>query len=167
MPPGFARRSTINGKTVTNDENNSGSILQELQVSSIVWWQGKAQALEFGAAAIRWSKANNMSQRPNPFSDNPYASPQVQGQPFLPPPGTLPFAPCPTCGNTFASKIGFTWWGGMVGPAMFTHVKCCRCGNAYNGKTGKSNNTAIAIYVAVSTVIGLILVVALIAMGAI
>ena len=109
-----------------------------------------------------------MSQSPNPFADrpNPYAPPQVQGQQFVPPPGTLPFAPCPGCGNTFASKIGFTWWGGVVGPSLFTHVKCCRCGTAYNGKTGRSNNTAIAIYVAVSMVIGLIIAVALIAMQA-
>jgi hypothetical protein len=54
----------------------------------------------------------------------------------------------------------------VVGPSLFTHVKCYRCGTAYNGKTGRSNNTAIAIYVAVSTVVGLLLVIALLAMGA-
>jgi hypothetical protein len=110
-----------------------------------------------------------MSQSTNPFADNPnpYAPPHVQGGQFMPPPGTLQFAPCPNCGNTYASKIGFTWWGGMLGPSLFTHVKCYRCGNAYNGKTGQSNNTAIAIYVIVSTVVGLLVVVALIAMGAI
>jgi hypothetical protein len=66
----------------------------------------------------------------------------------------MQFAPCPGCGNTWASKIGFTWWGGVVGPAILSHVKCARCGNAYNGKTGRSNTTAIVIYVAVGTLIG-------------
>lgn len=82
----------------------------------------------------------------------------------MPPPGTMQYAPCPTCGNTFANKIGFTWWGGVLGPSLLTHVKCARCGNAYNGKTGKSNTTAIAIYVAVTGVIGLILAIVLIVM---
>lgn len=111
---------------------------------------------------------------PNPFSDNPqpqpyqnpYAPPQTQGAQFVPPPGMPQFAPCPNCGNTFASKIGFTWWGGVLGPSLFTHVKCYRCGNAYNGKTGRSNTTAITIYVIVSTIIGVALVIGLIAMQA-
>ena len=111
-----------------------------------------------------------MSQSTNPFSDNPnpnpYAPSPAPGPQFVPPPGTLQYAACPTCGNPFASKIGFTWWGGMLGPSLFTHVKCCRCGNAYNGKTGKSNNTAIAIYVTVSMILGLIIAVALVVMQA-
>ncbi len=115
---------------------------------------------------------------PNPFSDNPYpqgqqpgahpnpyAPPQYQGSQFVAPPGMQQFAPCPNCGNTIASKIGFTWWGGMLGPALFTHVKCYRCGSAYNGKTGKWNTVAIAIYIAVGTVLGILLLIALIAMG--
>ena len=93
-----------------------------------------------------------MSQSPNP-----YASPQIPAPqaPHQPPAGTELFAPCFACGNTYAKRVGFTWWGGALGPRMFTHVKCARCGTAYNGKTGKSNNTAIAIYVGVTTVIGL------------
>jgi hypothetical protein len=112
-----------------------------------------------------------MSQSPNPFADqptgqqlNPYAPPQVPGGQFAPPAGTIEFAPCPGCGNTWASKVGFTWWGGVLGPALFTHVKCARCGNAYNGKTGRSNKTAIVIYVAVGALIGLA-VFALLALG--
>jgi hypothetical protein len=38
-------------------------------------------------------------------------------------------------------------------------VKCSECGAAYNGKTGKSNNTAIGIYLGVSVLIGLVLAV--------
>jgi hypothetical protein len=112
-----------------------------------------------------------MSHAPNPFSDppNPYAPSQTPGGPPMqmpPPPGALQFAPCPNCGNTYASKIGFTWWGGALGPALFTHVKCFRCGNAYNGKTGKSNTTAITIYVAVSTILGIVIAIALAMAGA-
>ncbi len=111
-----------------------------------------------------------MSQTTNPFSGNPppnpYAPPQAAGGQLMPPPGMLQYAPCPSCSNTYASKVGFTWWGGALGPALFTHVKCYRCGNTYNGKTGRSNNTAIAIYVGVSTVLGLIIAVALIVMRA-
>jgi hypothetical protein len=65
------------------------------------------------------------------------------------------YKPCPKCSATTAQPIGFTWWGGVVGPKLFTHVKCQSCGMAYNGKTGRSNDQAIAIYLGVSTVIGL------------
>jgi rubredoxin len=65
---------------------------------------------------------------------------------------------CPNCASDKAEAIGFTWWGGIVGPKMFTHVKCTKCGTTYNGKTGKSNQQAIAIYVAVSTIFGLIVI---------
>jgi hypothetical protein len=36
---------------------------------------------------------------------------------------------------------------------MLTHVKCTRCGTAYNGKTGGSNATGITIYVLVGALI--------------
>ncbi|PSB41275.1 hypothetical protein [Chamaesiphon polymorphus] len=62
---------------------------------------------------------------------------------------------CPNCASEKAEAIGFTWWGGIVGPKMFNHVKCTQCGTTYNGKTGKSNQTAIAIYVGVSTVVAI------------
>ena len=67
-----------------------------------------------------------------------------------------PYADCPNCGaRGDATKVTFTWWGGIVGPALFSHVQCNECGAGYNGKTGKSNNTAIAIYVGVGVVFGL------------
>ena len=58
-----------------------------------------------------------------------------------------------------ATLVSFTWWGGLLGPRLFTHVQCHRCGTCCNGKTGNGNTTAIAIYVAVGTVIALGLVV--------
>jgi transposase-like protein len=68
------------------------------------------------------------------------------------------YAPCPNCSACEATEIGFTWWGGVVGPKMFHHVKCSKCGTTYNGKTGKSNQQAIAIYLAVSAIIGIAIV---------
>ena len=96
-----------------------------------------------------------------PGPSNPYQPPQVPaGQPMFPPgagSGGTPFAPCPSCGNGYATKVSFTWWGGLIGPKLFSHVKCNRCGTAYNGKTGKSNTTNIVIYTVVLVVIGLVL----------
>jgi uncharacterized Zn finger protein len=72
------------------------------------------------------------------------------------------YAPCPSCGAEESNKVGFTWWGGFVGPAMLSHVRCGRCGSAYNGKTGQSNTVGIIIYMVVGFVIvlGLMILVA-------
>jgi transposase-like protein len=71
------------------------------------------------------------------------------------------YQPCPKCASEKSEKIGFTWWGGVVGPKIFNHVKCSQCGTTYNSKTGKSNQQAITIYVAVSTIVAIVVVVAL------
>lgn len=63
------------------------------------------------------------------------------------------YAPCPQCGSTNATKVKYTWWGGALGPAMFNHVKCSSCNTQYNGKTGKSNQTSIILYLVISTAI--------------
>ena len=57
--------------------------------------------------------------------------------------------------------MSFTWWGGIIGPRLLTHVKCPGCGHAYNGKTGKDNTTGIVIYsiIAASLAFGLLIVV--------
>ena len=65
----------------------------------------------------------------------------------------IAYAPCPQCSNAAAQKMNFTWWGGILGPKLLTHVKCQACGKQYNGKTGKDNTTNIAIYF---VVVGLI-----------
>ena len=65
----------------------------------------------------------------------------------------IQYAPCPNCGQSNAKKVGYTWWGGALGPNMFTHVKCQNCGTQYNGKTGKSNQTNIILYFVVSFVL--------------
>jgi hypothetical protein len=59
------------------------------------------------------------------------------------------YKPCPNCSSARAKKVGFTWWGGILGPSLLTHVKCADCGTAYNGKTGASNTGAIIAYTVV------------------
>jgi hypothetical protein len=84
-----------------------------------------------------------MSQTPPPL---PYATPG----------GTS----CPRCGSTANKPVGFSWWGGVLGPRLFHHVRCQGCGFCFNSKTGRSNNTAIAIYVAVTLVVVIVLLAA-------
>jgi predicted nucleic-acid-binding Zn-ribbon protein len=60
------------------------------------------------------------------------------------------YAACPKCGSTNAKKVSFTWWGGALGPALFSLVKCNSCGTEYNGKTGKAARNSMLIYLAVS-----------------
>jgi uncharacterized protein (DUF983 family) len=59
--------------------------------------------------------------------------------------------------------MSFTWWGGLIGPRVLTHVKCPGCGHAYNGKTGRDNTTGIIIYSVIVGIVVLGFVVVLIA----
>lgn len=63
------------------------------------------------------------------------------------------YAPCPKCGGSNAEKMSFTWWGGLLGPKLLTHVKCPNCKATFNGKTGKDNTTNIIIY---TVIVGII-----------
>lgn len=56
------------------------------------------------------------------------------------------YVPCPKCATPDPQQAKFTWWGGMLGPKLLSHVRCVRCGNAYNGKSGNSNTPGIIIY---------------------
>jgi len=85
---------------------------------------------------------------------NPYQSP-APNQPQPPnvqPRG--PYKPCPNCQQYGADKVGWTLWGGVLGPKLLSHVKCQSCKTTFNGKTGASNTTAIIIYLVVTLVIG-------------
>jgi hypothetical protein len=61
--------------------------------------------------------------------------------------------------------VGFTWWGGIIGPKLLNHVKCQRCGTGYNGKSGKSNTTGIVIYSVVLSLACFILMFVIFALG--
>jgi hypothetical protein len=68
------------------------------------------------------------------------------------------YADCPNCDAPGdASPVVFTWWGGMIGPRLLSHVRCDDCGTCYNGSSGKSNDTAILIYTLVSVFISLMI----------
>ena len=57
---------------------------------------------------------------------------------------------CPKCQqDVVPNPVGFTWWGGLIGSKIINHVECPACGTRFNGRTGKSNDTAIAIYMIV------------------
>jgi len=68
--------------------------------------------------------------------------------------------PCPKC-RGHAEPVKFTWWGGVLGPKLLTHVKCQSCGHAYNGKSGKDNTAGIAIYFAVIAVLAFVVMFAI------
>ncbi len=55
--------------------------------------------------------------------------------------------------------MSFTWWGGILGPKLLTHVKCGSCGKQFNGKTGKDNTTGIIVY---SVVVFVVIIAALV-----
>ncbi len=61
---------------------------------------------------------------------------------------------CPHCNREAASSpVGFTWWGGFIGAKLIHHVECADCHKRYNGQSGKVNTNAIAIYIAVISLI--------------
>lgn len=106
----------------------------------------------------------NPMQPPPPqgYAPPPYGWQQGQGYPqpaFQPPPqpNAGQYAPCPKCQRPDPEKVGFTWWGGVIGPRMLSHVKCRWCGTQYNGKTGQSNTTGIIIYSVVIFAIALVI----------
>lgn len=73
---------------------------------------------------------------------------------------------CPKCGGAQYNKVTFTWWGGLVGPAVLNHVKCANCGATFNSKTGQPNTTGIAIWASVGGAIGVIIIVVAIIIAA-
>ena len=86
---------------------------------------------------------------PESTPHNPFEAPR-EGPPVAP---SIPTAPCPNCGGIEVDAPSFTWWGGALGPKIFSHVVCRNCKTGFNKKTGKSNATAITFYVGVSLVV--------------
>jgi hypothetical protein len=87
---------------------------------------------------------------PNAYQQNPY----YQQPPYQPnQAGASRYMPCPRCRMPEPQPVKFTWWGGVLGPKMLSHVKCGQCGMAYNGKSGQSNTKGIVIYSVVVFVI--------------
>ena len=38
------------------------------------------------------------------------------------------YKPCPRCGSSDIHKVEYSWWGGVVGPALVHQVRCKKCG---------------------------------------
>jgi hypothetical protein len=73
------------------------------------------------------------------------------------------YADCPRCGCPGdATRVYWTWWGGLVGPAIINTVRCNDCGTSYNGTTGNYNTAAIAIYFGVTFVIAIFVFIAIV-----
>jgi phage FluMu protein Com len=72
------------------------------------------------------------------------------------------WAECPHCGNSDATRVHWTFWGGLIGPAIINVVRCNECGTNYNGVHGDYNHTRILFYVLGSIVLGLIIAAAVI-----
>ena len=70
----------------------------------------------------------------------------------------MSYAKCPQCGTPDAKSVGFTWWGGALGPRLLNHVKCQSCGKTFNGKSGKDNTGGIVVYSVVVGILSLFLV---------
>ena len=68
------------------------------------------------------------------------------------------YQPCPQCGESAVAPVQFTWWGGLVGPKLLSQVSCTGCGHQYNGKTGKPNTAAIAVYLSIFAVLAVAVV---------
>ncbi|MEJ7602088.1 MAG: hypothetical protein WKG01_29595 [Kofleriaceae bacterium] len=65
---------------------------------------------------------------------------------------------CPSCHQHGEPRgIGFTWWGGVLGPKLLNHVECTACGARFNRKTGRDNKRAIMMYMIVASLLVLAL----------
>ena len=54
-----------------------------------------------------------------------------------PAPSPLQSPMCPYCQHSQATRVTFTPWGGVVGPFVFSLVKCDACEKQYNGRSGR------------------------------
>lgn len=72
------------------------------------------------------------------------------------------YADCPQCGSPgHATKVIYTWWGGFIGPLIFSLVQCSECGAQYNGSSGSDSSTGVTVWKVlsiISIVIALLLI---------
>lgn len=88
-----------------------------------------------------------------PGDENPYQAPDSPARLALPT-NAVEVAPCYRCQSRYATRVGFTWWGGFEGAWLLSHVRCIRCNTEFNAKTGLPNTTAIVIYVCTAAAFG-------------
>jgi transposase-like protein len=61
------------------------------------------------------------------------------------------------CNSLNVKEIGYTWWGGIIGPKLLKHTKCNDCKFTYNRKTRESNTMPIVIYSVVLAAVGFVI----------
>lgn len=64
---------------------------------------------------------------------------------------------CPRCGSSDIHKVEYSWWGGLVSPALVHQVRCKKCGKAYDGTTGKDTTRKVLLYIVISIILLIIL----------
>ena len=64
---------------------------------------------------------------------------------------------CPRCGSSDIHKVEYSWWGGLIGPALVHQVRCNDCGKAYDGTTGRDFTRKLIIYITIIMVFYFIL----------
>jgi hypothetical protein len=63
------------------------------------------------------------------------------------------YADCPQCGSPgHATKVIYTWWGGFLGPLIFSLVQCEHCGAQYNGTSGSDSSTGVMVWKVLSVI---------------
>ena len=77
---------------------------------------------------------------------NPYSAPAATINASTRPPRYRGCRRARSARGRRCSKVGFTWWGGALGPKLFSVVRCGGCKAQYNGKTGSSLTKTIIVY---------------------
>jgi hypothetical protein len=62
---------------------------------------------------------------------------------------------CPRCGGGPLVQPSFTWWGGAIGHRVLGLERCDACWQWLVKKTGQPGGTRIAVYFAISLILGL------------
>lgn len=68
------------------------------------------------------------------------------------------FKACPRCSSNDIHKVEYSWWGGLIGPALVHQVRCKKCGKTYDGVTGTNITKRMSIYVVIIIIIFTVLV---------
>jgi len=63
------------------------------------------------------------------------------------------FKACPQCGSDDIQKVEYSWWGGLIGPALVHQVRCKKCGKTYGGVTGTNITNKIEIFFVIMIVV--------------
>ena len=68
------------------------------------------------------------------------------------------FKACPRCNSSDIHKVKYSWWGGLIGPALVHQVRCKKCGKTYDGVTGTDVTKRMSIYIVIMIIIFTLLV---------